>query len=55
MAVGVTRAYSGEQIEDVLMILAAGRENPMLIKRTDFVLEHFGEYVHARGTAFHTP
>ena len=45
MAVGVTRAYSGEQIEDVLRTLAAGRDNPMVIKRADFVLDHFGEYL----------
>ena len=55
LAVGVTRTFTGEQIEDALVTLAGARENPAIIKRTDFVLEHFGEYLHARGTAFQTP
>ncbi len=44
-AVGVTRAFTAEQIEAVLLTLAAGRDNPMVIKRADFVLDHFGEYM----------
>jgi len=55
LAVGVTRTFTGEQIEDALVTLAGARENPAIIKRTDFVLEHFAEYLHARGTAFQTP
>ena len=44
-AIGVTRAFSGEQIEAALLTLAAGRDHPMVIKRADFVLDHFGEYL----------
>jgi hypothetical protein len=44
-AIGVTRAFTAEQIEAVLLTLAAGRDNPMVIKRADFILDHFGEYL----------
>jgi len=55
LAVGVTRTYTGVQIEDALRTLAEGRENPMVIKRADFILDHFGEYFHARDAAFKSP
>jgi hypothetical protein len=44
-AIGVTRAFTADQIEAVLLMLAAGRDNPMVIKRADFILDHFGEYL----------
>ena len=47
-AVEVTRSFQGREIEEAMNYLIKGRDNPAVVKRTDFVLTHFAEYV--RGT-----
>ena len=47
-AVEVTRNFQGREIEEAMNYLFKGRDNPAVVKRTDFVLAHFAEYV--RGT-----
>jgi hypothetical protein len=47
-AVEVTRNFQGPEIEEAMNYLIKGRDNPAVVKRTDFVLTHFAEYV--RGT-----
>ena len=47
-AVEVTRNFQGREIEEAMNYLIKGRDNPAVVKRTDFVLTHFAEYV--RGT-----
>jgi len=47
-AVEVTWSFQGREIEEAMNYLIKGRDNPAVVKRTDFVLTHFAEYV--RGT-----
>jgi len=47
-AVEVTRNFQGREIEKAMNYLIKERDNPAVVKRTDFVLTHFAEYV--RGT-----
>ena len=44
-AVEVTRNFQGPEIEKAMNYLIKGRDNPAVVKRTDFVLTHFAEYV----------
>ena len=47
-AVEVTRNFQGPEIDEAMNYLFKGRDNPAVVKRMDFVLAHFAEYV--RGT-----
>jgi hypothetical protein len=44
-AVEVTRDFQPREIEEAMNCLIRGRDNPAIVKRTDFVLTHFAEYV----------
>ena len=44
-AVEVTRGFQPREIEEAMNCLIKGRDNPAIVKRTDFVLTHFTEYV----------
>jgi len=47
-AVEVARGFQASEIEEAMNCLIKGRDNPAIVKRTDFVLTHFAEYVTRR-------